>query len=157
MPDSLRVELRAVPALPRAGEWFLLVVDLIDGPPSDTLRVTFEKHRVAVDQSGTHVLCPIEMGYFDDGSLSPIDITTPDTAGVSRVRVLPNAQNPQCPPHPPGSHARDVPGMDVKFPDWLIFTAFVSHGTTLVAKTQAAVTIQPAAAQMQASPVKRDS
>jgi hypothetical protein len=135
--------LRVAPSIPRAGEWFLLVAELVDGSPPEPLLITFEKHRVAVDGSGTHELCPIQPGYFAEGSLAPVELKAPDVAGTSRVQVLGEAENPPCPSDAGGPPPHSLP---IKFPDLLLFTAFVQlkgdPAGEPIAKVQAAVTIQ---------------
>jgi hypothetical protein len=120
MPEVL-LTIDSDPAFPAAGKPFRIIARLAT-PASEDLLITFEKHRVTVDASGTHVLCPILPGYFADGGLpGSIDVKKGDTGGSSYVTVSNKAANPPCPP--PDGNDSSVP---VLFPDRLMLTAFVS-------------------------------
>jgi hypothetical protein len=142
MSEMSRVALRVEPSTPRAGERFLLVVELVEGPEQEKLIVTFEKHRIYLDQSGGRALCPILGGYFEEGSLDPAEIAPGSVVGTSYVQVRADARNPPCPD--PG----DGIERPVQFPDGLMFTAFVKRdgGSTAPGRLNVytAVTVYPA-------------
>jgi len=142
---NLRVTLTAVPPRPRAGEVFHLSVWLLDGPATEDLAVTFEKHRIYIDAGGKRELCPIGPDYFADGGTpGPIDIYKGRAGGITAVQVSADARNPPCPnPH-------DEDAGPILFPDQLIFTAFVRRKAKppqndLRAREHAGVTVDAAA------------
>src|SRR5260221_5094013 len=106
---------------PKAGRQFKVIVRL-DQPAPRPMRITFEKHRVAVDTSGTHALCVIDVDrYFAPNGLPvPIDLTAGATSGAAFVTVREQAQSWPCP------ESIDPQPERVEFPDRLMLTAFVS-------------------------------
>lgn len=133
--SELIVTLRAEPSHPHAGEKFKLVVTL-ERAADTALQVTFEKHRILIDTSGGHELCPIQPGYFADGSLTPIEIEKGAKEGSTEVTVFKDAENPRCPPPTTGRESEPI-----AFPDRLIFTAFVNHDRDEIAREHTGVTV----------------
>ena len=143
---NLRVTLSVIPARPKAGEVFLLALGLSDGPAEEDLEVSFEKHRIYVDTSGTRELCPIQPDFFADGGAPEgFDLLKGEAVGITKVQILANAENPPC-PYKEGAKPRRV-----EFPDRLVFTAFVHQKGggpvpgDLVAREHVGVTVDPPA------------
>jgi hypothetical protein len=117
----------------------LKVTATLDSAATETLTITFEKHRVDVDQSGVRALCVILQGCFADNAFpNPIEVKATDTTGSTTVRVSEKAENPTC--HPPDG---DPPSGPIVFPDRLMLTAFVMRKSTqeLIGKEHLVVTI----------------
>jgi hypothetical protein len=129
------------PPYPRAGETFKVNAKL-NAPAEEALSISFERHRVAVDGSGTHALCPILKGYFVEGGLpGPITLRKGEREGATTVKVSGKAENPPCPTTKGGKKPKPV-----AFPDQLMLTAFVSAAADpagpLIGKAHAVITIQ---------------
>jgi hypothetical protein len=137
------VLLAADPPQPSAGKTFKVTATLADGPASEALTITFEKHRVNVDTSGRHDLCPILEGYFVQGGYpNPIKLKKGEQQGSTNVEVSAKAKNPPCPD--PGQLP---PYPAVTFPDRLLLTAFVTKttdpGGNPIGREHIALTIRP--------------
>ena len=140
--DQIFFTLSSDTAHPIAGKPFTITATL-DQAAKEPLSITFEKHRVHIDDSGGHYLCVIEDGYFaNNGFPGPIDFKAGDTKGTTTVNVLADAKNPSCPPPSPPSRPPFPP---VIFPDHLLLTGFARNGKSqIIGEEQIALTIKSA-------------